>query len=125
MKPFPVIAFILFAHAACADPFTNRVAAGQAASVTPAGIQFDASVSPLIANTGQICDPPGSVLPAADIGQFQLVGDVTRTGKLINVAVRPQTPIAECFALQFARNMFALPPTGGNYPILVQFNVSK
>jgi len=127
MKILPVLACTLLAHIALADNFTDRVAAGRAASSTAEGSKFDDSIIPMLGKAGQACDPPGMVLPAAELGTIDLVGDITPAGKLINVAVVPQTPVAECFVKQFLKNSFDPPPRpgGANYPILVQLTVSN
>ena len=127
MKIFPILALTLLAHAAWADDFTDRAAAGRAASATPAGSKFDDALMPMLGKAGAFCDPPGTKLPAAELGQFALVGDITQAGKLINVAVKPQNPVSECFAAQLARDTFDPPPRPDNatYPILVQLNVTN
>src|SRR5271168_886181 len=127
MKIFPILALTLLAHAAWADDFTARATAGRAASATAAGSKFDDSILPMLGKAGAVCDPPGTKLPAAELGQFALVGDITQAGKLINIAVKPQNPVSECFATQLARNSFNPPPRPDNatYPIVVQLNVTN
>ena len=127
MKIFPILALTLLAHAAWADDFTARAAAGRAASATSAGSKFDNSILPMLGKAGAFCDPPGTKLPATELGQFVLVGDITQEGRLINIAVKPQNPVSECFAAQLSRDTFDPPPRPDNatYPILVQLNVTN
>jgi hypothetical protein len=127
MKFFPILAFTLLAHFAWADDFTARAAAGRAASATPAGSKFDQSLVPMLGKAGAFCDPSGTTLPASELGQFVLVGNVTQAGTLVDVEVQPETPVAECFAARLARDHFNPParPGGSTYPIVVQLNVSN
>jgi hypothetical protein len=125
MKILPLLAFTLVAHFAWADDFSDRAAAGRAASQTPQGSAFDNSLMPMLGKAGQVCDPPGKVLPQSELGEFDLVGDITQAGVLINVEVKPQTPLSECFAAQLEHNRFNPPPRDHTYPILVQLNVSN
>jgi hypothetical protein len=127
MKIFPILALTLLAHAAWADDFTARAIAGRAASATSAGSKFDDSLLPILGKAGAFCDPSGTKLPATELGQFVLVGDVTPQGKLINIVVKPENPVSQCFAAQLAHNAFDAPPRpdNANYPIVVQLNVTN
>jgi hypothetical protein len=126
MKLFLAVILILaLAQAARADEFTARVAAGRAAAATPAGDEFGLSVTPMLQSIDSLCDPPGMILPAAELGPLDLVGDITPTGALTNVEIRPQTAVGECFAKHLAARHFAPPPWQGNYPLFVHLVVSN
>jgi hypothetical protein len=127
MKFFaPAALLLLTAQLAYADDFTARATAGRAASSTPAGSKFDQSLIPILGKVGDICDPPGTKLPDSELGTFDLVGDITPDGVLINVEVKPATKTSLCFATQLAKNHFDPPPRpSGNYPIVVQLTVTN
>jgi hypothetical protein len=125
MKLFPILALTLAAHFAWADDISGRAAAGRATSATPQGSKFDQSLMPMLGKIGQICDPPGTVLPAAELGVFVLVGDITQAGILTNVEVSPQTPVSACFAAEMLKNHYDPPPRPGTYPIVVQLTVTN
>lgn len=124
MKRILALLLVFSAHLAFADDFYARAMAGRAASQTPIGSKFDQSLMPLLDEAAQHCDPPGTKLPADELGQFALVGDITPAGKLIDVETKPQTPVTACFARELATHLFQPPPRPGNYPILIQLNVT-
>jgi len=126
MKLFLALIFTLaLAQTARADEFATRVAAGRTAAATPAGDEFALSVTPMLQEIDSICDPPGTILPAAELGPLDLVGDITPTGALTNVEIRPQTAVSACFAKHLAARHFTPPPWQGNYPLFIHLVVSN
>lgn len=108
-----------------ADAFAARMAAGQTAAATAAGDAFAQSVTPLLQIIDGLCDPPGTVLPPADLGPLDLVADITPHGVVTNIEVRPQTATGTCFAAHLAAHRFAPPPWQGNYPVFIHLTVSN
>lgn len=126
MKWFSCLALaLLLCGPARADDFLARIAAGRAASATSAGSMFDQSIIPLLGKIGAVCDPPGKVLPPAELGTIDLVASITPAGQLVNVAFMPQTPVAACFAAGLQAQKFDPPPRQGNYPLLIQLTVTN
>ncbi|OYY02550.1 MAG: hypothetical protein B7Y73_08800, partial [Acidocella sp. 35-58-6] len=70
--------------------------------------------------------PAGTKLPASELGHFNLVGDITAAGQMINIEVRPETEMAKCYAAQMAKAHFLHPPLVGRttYPVLLDLNVT-
>lgn len=122
-----ITALCLVGPLAHADNFSNRAAAGRIASATPEGSKYDISLTPLIRTAGEVCDPPGTTLPVSQLGHFDLVGDITKNGQVINIEVKPDNPLAQCFANQIAQAQLAPPPPSARtlYPILIDLTVTN
>ena len=62
----------------------------------------------------------------ADKGPFTLVADVLADGRLANIDVQPQTPVAKCMAGQFSSWSLPAPPAQpAPYPIEIDFSIKK
>jgi hypothetical protein len=117
---------LALAPPARADDFTSRAAAGRAASQNGEGSKYDLSLLPILKQAGDACDPLGTKLPPSEIGHFALIGNITDTGQMIDIEVRPKTQIAICFANQMSTAQFSTPPLYGRptYPVVVDLNVT-
>jgi hypothetical protein len=126
MRHLALLICVLAGAVAWADDFSGRVAAGRAAAATPDGTRYDQSIWPIISQAGRVCDPPGMKVPQAELGPFDLVGNVTNAGRMVDVEVRPANSISECFALQMANSQFATPPPSPwvTYPVLIDLTVT-
>jgi hypothetical protein len=126
MKPCLAAIFALaLAHTARADDFTARMAAGHTAAATAEGSAVSQAVLPVLADIDNICDPRGTVLPLAELGPFDIVGDITRHGNLINLEARPQNPLTACFTANLAKRHFFPPNWPGDYPLYIHLGVSN
>jgi hypothetical protein len=125
MKRSLALALVLLAAPAWADDFSARAIAGRTVTATPLGNEFAQSIRPLLDEVATECDPPGTVLPASELGAFDLVGDITPAGVLLNVQVLPVTPLTTCFAAKLATHAFNPPPRPGNYPLYVHLTVTN
>jgi hypothetical protein len=123
--PLAVIFALALAQAAQADDFTARTEAGRSAAATAAGSAVGQSVKPVLLDVSYTCDPPGTVLPASDLGPLDLVGDITQHGILTNMEARPQTPLAACFIANLSKRYFFPPHWVGNYPLFIHLVVSN
>ncbi|HET6553549.1 MAG TPA: peptidase C13 [Dyella sp.] len=62
----------------------------------------------------------------ADRSPFTLVADVMADGRLAQIEVQPQTPIARCMAGQFATWMLPAPPASpAPYPVEIDFSIKN
>ncbi|MHA6204822.1 peptidase C13 [Dyella soli] len=62
----------------------------------------------------------------ADKTPFTLVANILADGRLAQIAVQPETPVARCMAGQFASLMVPAPPAQPTpYPIEIDFSVTK
>ena len=114
---------LVFTQTARADDFATRAAAGRKAAATPLGDEFGNSILPLLQQISSQCDPPGTKLPAAELGPLNIVGNITPTGTLINTEAQPQTPLAACFAATLVKHRFDPPPWPGDYPLFIHLTV--
>lgn len=119
---FAAIFALGLAQSARADDFAARIAAGRAAAATPVGSAFAQSIMPALREIDSICDPPGTKLPAAALGQLDIVGDIA-AGRLSNAQARPATPLAACFIANLQTRRFFAPP--GRYPLFLHLVVSN
>jgi hypothetical protein len=126
MRYLLLLAFLLAAHAAAADDFSARAAAGRAAAGTPEGTKYDQSMWPILTQAGHACDPPGAKVPASELGHFDIVGNITNTGKMVAIEATPINPLSECYLLQLSHAQFAPPPPSPrpSYPIVIDLTVT-
>jgi hypothetical protein len=117
---------LALAQAARADDFTSRATAGRAAAQNIEGSKYALTLFPILKQAGNACDPPGTKLPPSGIGHFALIGNITDTGQMIDIEVRPATQMAICFAKQMSTAQFSAPPLDGRptYPVVVDLNVT-
>ncbi len=119
-----LISCLLAAPLAHADDFAARAAAGQKAIAAPRGNAFVQTITPLLEDADNACDPPGTILPAGELGALEIVGDITPAGALTKVETRPQTPLGTCFVNALQTEHF-LDPRPGNYPVFIRLQVSN
>jgi hypothetical protein len=125
-KYLPVMGFVLAGHLAWADEFHGRAMAGIAAAENAVGGKYDLTIWPILRAAGNVCDPPGTVVPASELGHFALVGNITAEGQMVMIEVQPVNKISACFAAQMARSKFVPPPIlyNNTYPITADLNIT-
>jgi hypothetical protein len=127
MKYLPILAVLLFStQTALADDFSTRATQARAMAGNTEGAKYDITLWPILNEAGAACDPAGTKLPASELGHFNLVGDITADGRMINIEVRPETNMAKCYAGQMAKAHFLHPPLVGRttYPVLFDLTVT-
>ena len=69
------------------------------------------------------CLPPASQYT----GQFALIGNVVRSGKVTSVEVRPIDDISQCFAERIKESTLPVPPLSSEgleaFPITIEMNI--
>ncbi|HQT65308.1 MAG: hypothetical protein B7Z75_12245 [Acidocella sp. 20-57-95] len=127
MKYFILACLLFSAQAALADDFSARATTARARAGNTEGAKYDITLWPILNQAAAVCDPPGTVLPDTELGHFNLVGDITADGKMINIEVRPETNMAKCYAAQMAKAHFLHPPLvgGPTYPVLLDMKVTN
>ena len=120
-----VITLLLVASSnkAFSDDFEMRLTAGNKALSSPEGKPYEQSLSPAIQSAMMKCLPPTSHYT----GQFALIGNVVRSGKVTSVEVRPIDDISQCFAERIKESTLPVPPLSseGNeaFPITIEMNI--
>lgn len=120
MKPLLLLIAVSATAAASPPGLTARLAAARAATATRAGFAYDTAMAPAVHHALVPCVPPGR--DPARGGEFTLVADVDPTGNLLDVEVRPASPLARCFAARFGAMRLRPPPASpsGRWPIAVE-----
>ena len=105
-----LLAYASFAHA---NDFASRVKAGESALATPSGQRYEASWGKTMQASLKTCIPVGST-SSAYLGEFTFVANVSSSGAVSSVQVKPVTPVSRCFAMHFGD--VSLPPPPGIRP---------
>ncbi|KJV30409.1 hypothetical protein [Luteibacter yeojuensis] len=119
------LAFAGAGPAAAADGFNARVQAAKALEQKPDGKAWQAKLWDTIGNpaTDALKGCIASNAPA-DKRAFSLVAKVDGQGRSTEVAVSPATPVANCFAGQFANWALPMPPKApAPYPIEIDVSM--
>ena len=120
---FIALLFLALSNEAFSDDFEMRLAAGNKALSSPEGQTYELSLSPAIQSAMMKCLPPGSQYT----GQFALIGNVLRSGKVTSVEVRPIDDISQCFAERIKESTFPVPPLSSEgldeLPITIEMNI--
>jgi hypothetical protein len=125
---FRLILIILLVAAssneAISDDFAMRLTAGKKALSSPEGKTYELSLSPAIQSAMVRCLPPSA---SAYTGQFTLIGDVLRSGKVTSVEVRPMNDISQCFAERIKESALPVPPLSSEgieaLPIAIEMSI--
>jgi hypothetical protein len=114
---------VVSSHEAFSDDFEMRMTAGNKALSSPEGQTYEQSLGPAIQSAMTKCLPPASQYT----GQFALVGNVVRSGKVTSVEVRPIDDIAQCFAERIKESTLPVPPLSSEgieaFPITIEMNI--
>ena len=120
---FITLLFLALSNEAFSDDFDMRLAAGNKALSSPEGQTYELSISPAIQSAMVKCLPPGSQYT----GQFALIGNVLRSGKIASVEVRPIDDISQCFAERIKESALPVPPLSSEgveaFPITIEMNI--
>jgi hypothetical protein len=117
---------LIFAFAG-ADGFDARVQAAKALEVKPDGKAWQGTLWDRIGNpaTDALKGCIASNAPA-DKRAFTLVAKVDAKGQTSDVAVQPATPVATCFAGQFATWSLPAPPKApAPYPMEIDISMTN
>jgi len=119
----PAIVLATASSAMAAPPtFSARVATAKAAAATREGFIYDTAMVPAIHHAFVPCVPKGT--DPGRGGEFVLVADVDASGRASNIAVRPATPFARCFARTFAALTLQAPPKRP-WPVVVEMQTRR
>jgi len=119
------IALLLAASSneAFSDDFETRLTAGNKALSSSEGQTYEQSLGPAIQSAMMKCLPPASPYT----GQFALVGNVLRSGKVVSVEIRPIDDISQCFAERIKESTLPVPPLSSEgleaFPITIEMNI--
>ncbi len=128
MKILALLATLLLA--ACSQhttkSFDNRVAIAEALEKDPDNLAYVAGIvegnGPAIDAFILRCNPESRLQPA----KFQVVADVTSSGQIENVLVRPESEPTKCFARMFSELEIHLDRPSGferkPFPIFININ---
>jgi hypothetical protein len=108
MKRLVLLTF-LFAGIANAAGFGSRVKAGKLALASPLAKKYVSSWAPMMSASMTACRPLG-FRPSDAAGAFTFVADVSLTGLVSSVEVRPGTRLSRCFADHFTNVQLPAPP---------------
>jgi hypothetical protein len=115
--------FVFSSNEAFSDDFEMRLAAGNKALSSPEGQTYEQSLSPAIQSAMMKCLPPASQYT----GQFALIGNVVRSGKVTSVEVRPIDGVSQCFADRIKESLLPVPPLSSEgieaFPIAIEMNI--
>ena len=115
--------FIALSNEAFSDDFETRLTAGNKALSSSEGQTYEQKLGPAIQSAMMKCLPPASQYT----GQFALIGNVVRSGKVISVEVRPLDDISQCFAERIKESTFPVPPLPSEgleaFPITIEMNI--
>lgn len=117
---------VLALATASADPsFANRVARAKVLETNVEGKAYQPTMWDKIGNpaTDALKGCLASNRPA-DTSPFTLVADIGTDGRPARVEVKPATPVARCFAGQFAAWSLPTPPRSpAPYPVEIDFTI--
>jgi|HubBroStandDraft_5_1064220.scaffolds.fasta_scaffold893811_1 hypothetical protein len=115
MKYFALL-LLVFATFAEASDFTSRVKAGQLVLATTSGKSYEASWGDAMEASIKSCAQVGST-SSANLGKFIFVANISSSGLVSDVEVRPITTVSQCFAKPFGGTRLPRPPgaSHGNY----------
>lgn len=112
-----------------AAQFADREKVGLAALATPEGKKYEASWGDVVGPTFKACVPTGSAASGGDLGKFVLIANVSNSGTVSDVDVRPSTRVSRCFAEHFVASKLPRPPATESvstpFPIADTFVVFK
>jgi hypothetical protein len=115
--------FLASSNDAFSDDFEMRLTAGNKALSSPEGKTYELSLSPAIQSAMMRCLPPASPYT----GQFALIGNVLRSGKVTSVEVRPIDDVSQCFAERIKESTLPVPPLSSEgieaFPITIEMNI--
>ena len=116
--------FLASSNDAFSDDFEMRLTAGNKALSSPEGKTYELSLSPAIQSAMMRCLPPSA---APYTGQFALIGNVLRSGKVTSVEVRPIDDVSQCFAERIKESTLPVPPLSSEgieaFPITIEMNI--
>lgn len=118
---------LALAFALAQDPFDHRVEAAKALEQGAEGKAWQGKLWDRIGDpaTDALRDCIASNAPA-DTRAFTLVATVDPAGRTSDVAVRPGTPVANCFAGQFAAWTLPMPPKApAPYPVEIDVTIDR
>lgn len=123
-----IILFLIFLTTfVYADDFSSRAKAGDEASSTVQGKQYQASYGRLIVKAIQTCIPPGASDPSNN-GKFTFVAYVNMAGQISEAEVQPTTKMSSCFSNEFSKFNLPAPPqensTSFGYPITIPMSIT-
>lgn len=90
--------------------FAARVKAGKQALASPEGQKYEQSWGEVVQSILTTCIPIGSTDPT-NLGRFTFVADVSTSGSVSSVEVKPSNTVSRCFALHFGKARLPKPPT--------------
>jgi hypothetical protein len=131
MKNLVFLAALLLAACSQQAPksFDERVASAEALEKTSSGLAY---VSGIVEENGKTIDAfIGKCYqqPSLQQAKFQLIADVTSSGRIENVLVRPESEPTKCFARMFSQLQINLDrPTGfqnKSFPIYINIIYNK
>ena len=105
--------------------FDVRVRTGKDALSSPDGKNYELSIFPAVRKAMSGCVPPGSAA-VSNLGNFTLVGLVSRSGTISAIEVEPHTHVSDCFAQKFRESQLPMPPIvppTDKFPITVEMSV--
>lgn len=115
--------FVASSHEAFSDDFEMRLAAGNKALSSPEGQAYEQSLGPAIQSAVMKCLPPASQYT----GQFALIGNVLKSGKVTSVEVRPIDNVSQCFAERIKESALPVPPLSSDeieaFSITIEMNI--
>ena len=118
MKYFALL-LLTFTTLTHASDFASRLKAGKLALTTSSGKNYEHSWGEVMQASLASCVPIGSTSPAT-LGKFTFVANVSFSGSVSDVEVRPVTAVSQCFAKYFGGAQLPAPPgisPGGYFPV--------
>ena len=100
---------LMFALFTQASEFSSRLRAGQMALSTPSGKSYEHSWGEVMRASLTSCVPIGT-RSTATLGTFTFVANVSSSGSVSDVEVRPVTAVSQCFAKYFGGAQLPAPP---------------
>jgi hypothetical protein len=120
---FITLLLVVSSDEAFSDDFEMRLTAGNKALSSSEGQTYEQSLGPAIQSAMTKCLP--FVTPYT--GQFALIGNVSKSGKVTSVEVRPIDDISQCFAERIKESTFPVPPLSSEgleaFPITIEMNI--
>jgi hypothetical protein len=118
-----ILLLVASSHEAFSDDFEMRLAAGNKALSSSEGQTYEQALGPAIQSAMTKCLSP--VTPYT--GQFALIGNVSKSGKVTSVEVRPIDDISQCFAERIKESTLPVPPLSSEgieaFPITIEMNI--
>jgi hypothetical protein len=119
---------VLASHAVWADAFDYRLAQAKAALTANEGTGYESVMNRHLEEAdAKIMRGCFGAISAPDTSAFVVVADVSSSGKLSAIAVRPQTNISRCFAQGLANDVFPSPPLvqyQQSFPIFIEMSIT-